>query len=243
MQQKIFEIKKNKEIAKNIYEMKLGGEYEENIRAGQFINIKIEGFFLRRPICVCDYDDKSISIVYKTVGAGTKKMSQLKTGDKLDLLIGLGNGYNLDKSKDTALVVGAGPGTASAYCAAKQLKKSGKKAIAVLGFNTKEDIFYKEKFEDVCDRVYIATLDGSEGTKGFVTDIIKDLNYTYAYVCGPEMMMRAVYDIINTSAEFSFEARMGCGFGACMGCSCKTKYKTKRICKDGPVLEKEEIIW
>lgn len=243
MEQKIFTIKANKKIAENTYQMIFEADYEEDIRAGQFVNIKIDGFFLRRPICVCDYDKNSITIVYKAVGAGTQKMSEMKKNEKLDVLIGLGNGYDLTKSGDCALLTGGGTGIASVYCAAKNLIKSGKKAIAVLGFNTADDVFYKEEFERLGVETYIATVDGSVGTKGFVTDVIKDICYTYAYVCGPEPMLKAVYDVINTSGEFSFEERMGCGFGACMGCMCKTKYKNKRICKDGPVLEKEEIIW
>lgn len=243
MEQKIFTIKENRKIAENTYQMIFEADYKEEIKAGQFVNIKIDGFFLRRPICVCDYSNKDITIVYKAVGAGTQKMADMKPGEKIDVLIGLGNGYNLDKSGRCALVTGGGTGIASVYCAAKQLVKSGKSVIAVLGFNTADDVFYKEEFARLGVTTYIATVDGSEGKKGFVTDIIKDIDYTYAYVCGPEAMLKAVYDTITTLGEFSFEERMGCGFGACMGCMCKTKYGNKRICKDGPVLEKEEIIW
>lgn len=239
-----YKIKSNKEIAKNVYEMILEGDTTYIIRPGQFINIELEGFYLRRPISVCDYDNKTITIIYKVVGRGTRKMCTLQEGHILDVLTGLGNGFNDKASGDRPLLIGGGVGTPPMYNLCKKLIEQGKKPVVVLGFGTTDEIFYENEFKKLGAEVYISTVDGSYGTKGFVTDIVKRLNnYTYYYACGPKSMLKAVYDIATGEGELSFEEKMGCGFGACMGCTCKTKNGDKRLCKQGPVLKKEEIIW
>ncbi len=243
LKQDIYTIEKNECIAKNTYKMKLIGDTKAFKKPGQFLNVKLDGFYLRRPISVCDYDDTSIVIIYKVVGAGTQKMSEMKKGDKLDILTGLGNGFDISKSGNEPVVIGGGAGVPPMFNLAKKLIAEGKKTTAILGFNSEEEVFYKDEFEKIGARVIVTTVDGSVGTKGFVTDALKDIDYTYFYTCGPEPMLKSVYNTSKTSGQLSFEERMGCGFGACMGCSCKTKYGNKRICKDGPVLVKEEIIW
>lgn len=239
----IFTIKSNENIAKDIYKMVLEGDTSAITRSGQFINIALEGFYLRRPISVCDYDENTVTIIYKTVGRGTRRMAELCGGAELDVLTGLGNGFDTEKSGKKPLLLGGGVGVPPMYRLAKELCGAGKSVGVVLGFNTSADVFYAEEFRKLGVEVHITTADGSTGTKGFVTDAMRGLDYTYTYACGPEPMLRAVYDCAVTSGQYSFEERMGCGFGACMGCSCKTKYGNKRICKDGPVLVKEEIIW
>ena len=239
-----YEVKSNKNIANLVYEMVLEGPTTDITAPGQFINIEIDGFYLRRPISICEYDENTIKIIYKVVGEGTEVLAKLESGTKLDVLTGLGNGFKTIKCGDKPLLIGGGVGTPPMYQLCKNLINEEKEVTVVLGFNSKEDVFYEEEFKKLGAKVYITTADGSHGTKGFVTDVIKDLNdYTYFYACGPEPMLKAVYDNTNTTGELSFEERMGCGFGACMGCSCKTKYGNKRICVDGPVLKKEEIIW
>ncbi len=241
MKQVIFEIKNNQNIAKNVYKMTLSGD-TSNVFCGQFINIKIEGLYLRRPISVCDVNEKELTIIYKVVGKGTKILSTLNGGN-LDILTGLGNGYNTALSGARPLLIGGGVGVPPLYLLAKELIKQGKTPTAILGFNTKNEVFLKDELESLGVKVYVTTADGSFGIKGFVTDALDGIDYTYFYTCGPEPMLKAVYKNTKTSGQFSFEERMGCGFGACMGCSCKTLYGNKRICKDGPVLVKEEIIW
>ena len=244
MKKSKFVIEENIKIAESVYKCVLSGDTSEITKPGQFINIELSGFYLRRPISVCDYDDKTVTIIYKAVGKGTEYMATLKKGDVLDVLTGLGNGFDTEKSGEKPLVIGGGVGVPPMYKLAKDLIKEGKKPVAVLGFNTESDMFYIDEFKKIGVEVYVSTADGSVGVKGFVTDSIKNLSdYTYYYACGPEPMLKAIYDTADTSGQLSFEERMGCGFGACMGCSCKTKYGNKRICKDGPVLEKEEIIW
>ena len=232
----------NIKIAKDVYEMKLSGDTSKITAPGQFINIKLDGFYLRRPISVCDYDGDTITVIYKVVGKGTEYMSDLQSGAELDVLSGLGNGFNTSKSGNKPLLIGGGAGVPPMFALAKKLLAEDKKPIAVLGFNTADDIFYENEFKALGIDVYISTADGSAHAKGFVTDIFPE-DYTYFYACGPLPMLKAVYDKTKTSGQLSFEERMGCGFGACMGCTCKTKYGDKRICRDGPVLVKEEIIW
>lgn len=242
MKQGIFEITENSALTENVLKMTLSGDVSEIKKSGQFINISIEGLFLRRPISVYDKTDKTVTVIYKVVGEGTERMSKMKPGDKLDVLTGLGNGFDTSLSGDKPVVIGGGVGVPPMYLLAKELKSEGKQVTAILGFNRESEIFAREEFEKICDKVIITTVDGSCGVKGFVTDAL-GFDYTYTYCCGPEAMLKAVYNKTVTSGQYSFEERMGCGFGACMGCSCKTKYGNKRICKDGPVLEKEEIIW
>lgn len=243
MKQSIFEIVTNKCIADNTYEMVLEGDCSDITNPGQFVNLKLDGFFLRRPISVCDRKDNLLTLIYKVVGQGTEKMAQMGFGEKLDILTGLGNGYTLSESGDKPLLIGGGAGVPPMYLLAKDLISQGKTPTVVLGFNKKSEVFYEEEFSSLGIKTIVATADGSYGVKGFVTDAMKDLDYTYFFTCGPEMMLKAVYDNTHTSGQLSFEARMGCGFGACMGCTCETLYGNKRICKDGPVLVKEEVKW
>ena len=239
-----YKILTNKKIANNVYEMVLEGETKYIVRSGQFINIELDGFYLRRPISVCDYNETTITIIYKVVGNGTEKMATLKEGETLDVLTGLGNGFNDKRSGEKPLLIGGGVGTPPMYNLCKKLVEQGKNPTVILGFGSIDDVFYEEKFKKLGATVYISTVDGSYGTKGFVTDVVKDLkDYTYYYACGPKNMLKAVYDTAIGNGELSFEEKMGCGFGACMGCTCKTTNGNKRICKEGPVLRKEEIIW
>ena len=243
MTESIFTIISNEKIAKNTYKMVLSGT-AEGCAPGKFVNIKIDGFFLRRPISVCNCEDGKLTLVYKAVGKGTAEMAKMEAGKELNVLAYLGNGYDLTKSGEAPMLIGGGVGVPPLYMCAKKLIAEGKKGTVILGFNTAEEVFYKDEFESLGARVLVATADGSIGVKGFVTDAMKEVeNYSYFYTCGPEPMLKAVYNATVTSGEFSFEERMGCGFGACVGCTCKTKYGNKRICKDGPVLVKEEIIW
>ena len=237
-----YKVEANEKLAKNVYKMVLSGDTSGIVRPGQFINIKVPDKYLRRPISVCDYDDDTVTVIYKVVGEGTKIMSEIKIGLSLDVLTGLGNGFDTKKSGKNPLLIGGGVGVPPLYNLAKKLKSEGKDVTVILGFNSSDEVFLKEEFEKTA-KVYLTTADGSAGQKGFVTDAMESLDYDYIYTCGPHAMLRAVYDKSKTGGQFSFEERMGCGFGACMGCSCKTKYGAKRICKDGPVLEKEEIIW
>lgn len=239
--QNIYEIVSNSALTENVFKMILKGDTKYITAPGQFINILLSGKFLRRPISVCDYDDKTITIIYKVVGEGTAQLSKMQSGEKLDCLTGLGNGYNISKSKKP-LVIGGGVGVPPMYNLAKSLIENNQIPTVILGFNTKSEIFYEQEFKALGCKVIVATADGSYGVKGFVTDAMPD-DYDYFYTCGPMPMFKAIESVAKTSGQYSFEERMGCGFGACMGCSCKTKYGNKRICKDGPVLEREEIIW
>ncbi len=243
MNQVMMKITDNKKIAEKTYFMSLEGDTSAITKPGQFINIKLDGFFLRRPISVCDCENGKLSIIYKVVGNGTKEMSELPVGAELDILSGLGNGYDTSKSGDCPVLIGGGVGVPPMYLLCKKLVSEGKKATVILGFNSDKEVFGVDEFKATGAEVYVTTADGSVGTKGFVTDVLKNLDYTYFYTCGPMPMFKAIESIAKTSGQYSFEERMGCGFGACMGCTCKTKYGNKRICKDGPVLEREEIVW
>ncbi|MBU5455209.1 dihydroorotate dehydrogenase electron transfer subunit [Caproiciproducens sp. MSJ-32] len=236
-----YKVIKNIELNDKVMEMTLLGE-TSGLKPGQFVNIQLEGLHLRRPISVCDIKGDKLIILYKVVGKGTEFMKNIQ-GGYLDILTELGNGYDLSKSGDKPLLIGGGIGIPPMYYLAKKLIEEGKKVKVILGFNTKDEIFYEEKFKNLGAQVFITTVDGSYGSKGFVTDKMKEVDYSYFYTCGPEPMLKAVHKISKTSGQFSFEERMGCGFGACMGCSCKTITGFKRICKEGPVLDKEEILW
>ncbi len=242
MQTILYKIKENRQIAKNTYLTRLEGDTKD-IRAGQFVNIKLDGFYLRRPISVCDCEGGVLTIIYKAVGKGTEKMAKAKIGESWNVLTGLGNGYDLSKSGEKPLLIGGGAGVPPMYLLAKELVRLGKSPSVILGFGSADEVFFEEEFKALGCDVYVTTADGSYGIKGFVTDALSDIDYTYFYTCGPEPMLKAVYARTEKPGEFSFEERMGCGFGACMGCTCKTKYANKRICRDGPVLSKEEIIW
>lgn len=243
MTQGIYKILSNVKIAKSVYKMVLEGDTSAITAPGQFVNIKLEGKFLRRPISICDWDKDTITLIYKVVGGGTEQLSVMSAGEELDLLVGLGNGYNTSKSDSKPLLIGGGVGVPPLFGLAKKLLAEGKDVSVVLGFNSADEVFLEQDFADLGAKVIVATADGSYGVKGFVTDAMSGVDYTYFFTCGPEPMFRAIEKIVTTSGQYSFEERMGCGFGACMGCSCKTKYGNKRICKDGPVLEREEIIW
>ena len=243
MKQSIFEIIENIPLTSSVFKMLLKGDTSDITASGQFVNIKLDGLYLRRPISVCDSENGILTLIYKVVGKGTEQMSRMDAGQKLDILTGLGNGYDLEKAGDAPLLLGGGVGVPPLYMLAKKLIGMGKKVSVILGFNTKEEIFCEEDFKALGADVYVTTVDGSYGIKGFVTDAMKNVDYSYFYTCGPEPMLKAIYKVSETSGQFSFEERMGCGFGACMGCSCHTVTGYKRICKDGPVLEKEEILW
>ena len=242
MKDSIFKITENEALNHNVYRMRLKGDTSEIKNAGQFVNIKIDGLYLRRPISVCDVDDDVLTIIYKVVGKGTKKLSKMQKGENLLILTGLGNGYDLSKSGENILLLGGGVGVPPLYLLAKRLLSQNKKVTVLLGFNTKDEVFYEFEFKNIGCEVIVTTVDGSYGKKGFATDHMPK-DYSYFYTCGPEPMLKSVYNRTKTSGQFSFEERMGCGFGACMGCSCKTITGFKRICKDGPVLLKEEILW
>ncbi len=242
MKQSYFDIVSNTALTDNVYKMVLRGDTSAITAPGQFVNIKLEGMFLRRPISVCDVAGDTLTIIYKVVGKGTEAMSRMTAG-KLDILTGLGNGYDLTVSGEKPVLLGGGVGVPPMYKLAKELIAQGKKVSVILGFNTKNEIFYEHEFKALGADVYVTTVDGSYGMKGFVTDALKNIDYTYFYTCGPEPMLKAVHRASATSGQMSFEERMGCGFGACMGCSCKTLTGYKRICKEGPVMRKEEILW
>lgn len=243
MKQSIFKITENTQLTATVFKMKLQGDVSDITSSGQFVNIKLDGLYLRRPISVCDSEDGVLTLIYKVVGRGTEQMSKMQAGEELDILTGLGNGYDTSLSGERPVLLGGGVGVPPLYMLCKKLIAEGKSVSVVLGFNTKDEIFCEEDFKALGATVYVATADGSYGIKGFVTDALKDIDYTYFYTCGPEPMLKALYKATTTSGQFSFEERMGCGFGACMGCSCKTVAGYKRICKDGPVLKKEEILW
>ncbi len=242
MKQVLLTVKENIPLTQNVYKMTLMGDCSEITSPGQFVNIKIDSFYLRRPISVCDCEGDTLTIIYKTVGKGTLAMSKMPVGTVLDVLTGLGNGYDLELCGENPLLIGGGVGVPPMYMLAKKLREQGKSVTVILGFNTKSEVFYENEFSALGCTVTVTTADGSCGTKGFVTDAVPKC-YSYFFCCGPEPMLKAVYKVSETSGQFSFEERMGCGFGACMGCSCKTITGYKRICKDGPVLKKEEILW
>jgi len=242
MKQGLFKIEENVNLTENVMKMRLSGDTSDITKPGQFINIQLDGLYLRRPISVCDCSEKEVTIIYKGVGKGTEQMQKMTEGT-LDVLTGLGNGYDTSLSGERPLLLGGGVGVPPLYMLAKELIAEGKKPVVVLGFNTKDEVFYENEFKALGAEVFVTTVDGSYGIKGFVTDAMKDIDYSYIFTCGPEPMLKAIYSASKTSGQFSFEERMGCGFGACMGCSCKTVTGYKRICKDGPVLTKEEILW
>ncbi|MBE6656112.1 MAG: dihydroorotate dehydrogenase electron transfer subunit [Ruminococcaceae bacterium] len=243
MKQSIFTIKENIALTDTVYKMVLTGDTSHITACGQFVNIKLEGLFLRRPISVCDCIEDTLTLIYKVVGKGTEQMSRMAAGETLDVLTGLGNGYDTSLAGDAPLLLGGGVGVPPMYMLCKKLIAEGKRVSVILGFNTKDEVFCENEFRALGANVTVTTVDGSYGTRGFVTDVMKEMGYSYFFTCGPEPMLKAVHKTAITSGQFSFEERMGCGFGACMGCSCKTITGYKRICKEGPVMKKEEILW
>ncbi len=242
MKQGFFEIIENTPLTETVYKMTLRGDTSAITAPGQFVNIKLEGLYLRRPISVCNVEGDVLTIIYKVVGRGTEQLAKMEKGS-LDLLTGLGNGYDLTVSGDRPVLLGGGVGVPPMYLLARRLIAEGRQVSVILGFNTRAEVFYEEEFKALGAAVTVTTVDGSYGIKGFVTDAMQQIPYTYFYTCGPEPMLKAVHKASATSGQMSFEKRMGCGFGACMGCSCKTITGYKRICKEGPVMRKEEILW
>ena len=243
MKQVIFEILSNEALTRDVYRMVLSGDTSAITAPGQFVEIALPGKFLRRPISVCDWAENSLTLIYKVVGHGTEQMAALPAGTRLDVLTGLGNGYNTALSGENPVLVGGGVGVPPLYALCKKLIAEGKNPRVILGFNKESEIFLKQEFEALGIPTHIATADGSRGTKGFVTDVLKNLHYSYFYSCGPMPMFRAMEAVVTTSGQYSFEERMGCGFGACMGCSIQTKSGAKRVCKDGPVFLREEVFF
>lgn len=242
MQKQFMTIKEVRKLQKDIFLMVLSGDCKDIDRPGRFVNIKIEGLYLRRPISICDFNNDEITIIFKTVGEGTKQLSEMKPGEVLDVLIPLGNGFDISADCKNPVVIGGGIGVPPLLNLCKQLLAAGKKPAVILGFNTSEDAVLIDEFKALGVEPVITTADGSMGTKGFVTGPLADMDFDYVFTCGPEPMLKAIWDMAE-DGQFSFEARMACGFGACMGCTCETKYGYKRICKDGPIMYKEEIIW
>ena len=243
MKQSIFEIRSNVALTDTAYKMVLAGDTSAITASGQFVNIQLDGLFLRRPISICDYDDETFTIIYKVVGKGTEAMAAMAPGTKLDILTGLGNGYDISLVGEKPVLMGGGIGVPPMYNLAKKLLAAGKEIQVILGFNTASEVFYEEEFKALGCSVTVTTVDGSYGVKGFITTPLENMDYDYFCTCGPEPMLKAVYKATKTPGQMSFEERMGCGFGACMGCSCKTLTGYKRICKEGPVMKKEEILW
>ncbi len=243
MKQGIYTIIEHTPLAKDVYRMVLSGDTSAMTMPGQFVEISLPGCFLRRPISVCDYDEKTITLIYKVVGQGTDAMAQMKEGDALDVLTGLGHGFDVEKSGESPLLVGGGVGVPPLFNLARKLVAAGRSVTVILGFNRAEEIFYAREFEKIGARVIVTTVDGSVGVKGFVTDALPE-DFSYVYSCGPMPMLRALYRAAQgKGGEFSLEERMGCGFGACMGCSIMTKEGSRRVCKDGPVFDKEVLEW
>ena len=245
--QSLFSIKETRRLTDSVFLSVLSGNTSSITSPGQFINIRIPGLFLRRPISICDCDHSHglVTIVYKCVGRGTELLSTLPAGTNLDILTGLGNGYDLSRSGPSPVLIGGGVGIPPLYWLCKKLMCRGIRPHIVLGFNTANESFLINEFRTLGpSSLSLASADGTlEGSvKGFVTDALPDV-YSYFYACGPLPMLRAVCQASPVPGELSFEERMGCGFGACMGCSILTSSGSKRICKDGPVLRKEEIIW
>ncbi len=243
VKQALLEIIENVKIARDVYKMILRGDISAITTPGQFVNLKLDGFYLRRPISVCDAEGDKVTLIYKTVGGGTEKMSGMKPGEVIDALIGLGNGYDTAPSGDQPLLIGGGVGVPPLYLLAKRLLAEGKKPAAILGFGCADEAFLDKEISALGVTTTVTTVDGSRGVKGFVTDAMDGADYTYFYACGPEPMFRAIDKAATSGGQYSFEERMGCGFGACMGCSCKTIAGNKRICREGPVMKREEIIW
>ena len=243
MVQTILTVEKNEKIAKDVFEMALSGDASTAAAPGQFLNFKIDGFFLRRPISVCDRTDRGVTVIYKTVGDGTRALASLAPGAKIDTLCGLGNGFSTDRSGASPLLVGGGVGTPPLFFLCRELLAQGKKPAVIIGFNSSCEIILEDRFKSLGVPVTVTTADGSRGVRGFVTDALGGADYTYVYACGPIPMLRALDGAIATGGEFSFEERMGCGFGACMGCSVMTRSGPVRVCRDGPVIKREDVIW
>lgn len=237
--QSIFEVTKNHCIAKDVWEATLVGDTSSIKHPGQFVDVHFDGLFLRRPISICTWDKTSMRLIYKVMGKGTAYLSHLHEGDKLDILAGLGNGFSVAPARGKRIaIIGGGVGVPPLYGLMERLQ--GEDVTCVLGFNTSSDAFYQKEFEDLGAKVTVTTVDGSLGMKGFVTDALKQMAYDYYFACGPMPMLKAVHGL-NKQGQLSLEARMGCGFGVCMSCSCQMMTGMKRICLEGPVFLSEEV--
>lgn len=243
MKQVIFKIESNYSLTKDVFRCVLTGDTSCITAAGQFVEIALPGKFLRRPISVSDWGPDSLTLIYKVVGHGTEQMSTLPAGATLDVLTGLGNGYNTSVCRDKPVLVGGGVGVPPLYGLCKALLQQGREPQVVLGFNRESEIFLADEFRALGVQTHLATADGSVGTCGFVTDVLKQLDYSYFYACGPLPMFHAMEQMVTADGQYSMEARMGCGFGACMGCTIQTKSGAKRVCKDGPVFPREEVFY
>lgn len=241
MQQEQFTILENQPLTASVFRMVLAGNAGEIRKPGQFVEVRLPGFFLRRPISVCDWQDNRLTLIYKVAGQGTQAMTAMAPGTPLDVLTGLGNGYDLSPAGQNPVLVGGGVGVPPLYALCKALLAEGKSPAVVLGFNTKDEVFYQREFQALGVPATVTTVDGSQGIPGFVTAGLPQ-DYTYVYACGPLPMLRAVNAEAKTPGQFSMEERMGCGFGACMGCTIQTKHGPKRVCKDGPVFLREEVM-
>ena len=245
MQKRIFKIESNDPVARDTFRMVLRTDGPVAIRSGQFVDIAIPGFYLRRPISVSDTLPDGVVLFYKVVGEGTAVMAGMVPGDTLELLLPLGSGFHPEKCAEAALLIGGGLGAAPLYLLARELLAAGRKVTAVLGFNRADEICLADAYRALGVPVHIATLDGSAGVKGFVTDAIAAARPAFDrfYTCGPLLMMKAVCTTLDTPGEASMEERMGCGAGFCYGCTLQTQSGPRRVCADGPVFDKEEILW
>jgi len=238
-----YKIINHTQLTENVFKLIIEGNTSTVKRAGQFVNIQIDNFYLRRPISVCDYDDNTITLIYKILGEGTEALSKYRVGDYLDLLVGLGNGFNVDAECQKPLVIGGGVGVPPLYNLTKKLLEKGKNPTLVICFNTEKEIFLYNEFKNLGLNVFVATLDGSFGTKGYFSNVIKEncLNYDYYYACGNLPMIKNIHSFMQVEGQISFEERMGCGFGGCMGCSIKTRNGYKKVCTDTVLLSNEVI--
>lgn len=241
MQSEVGLIVSNVNVAKDTYRMLIEAKMASEMKAGQFVNVKCDGFLLKRPISISSIEDGKFAIVYKVVGNGTKELATKKRGDEVEFFGPLGSFYPIHEELDEVLLIGGGVGVPPLFELAKQYRNLNKKVYVVLGFNDRESKFYEASFLALGCEVYVATMDGSYGTKGTVIDAINENNITcdFTYSCGPVPMLRAV-EAKYSKGYMSFESRMACGIGACMACVAKDKKEENmyhRICKEGPVFE------
>ena len=239
----IYTLRSNERLTPAVWRMTLEGDTQWITAPGQFVNVELDGCYLRRPISVCDWDERTITLIYKVVGEGTALMAGLRPGARLDLLTGLGNGFDITRCGERPLLIGGGVGLPPMVGLCRCLMQAGKHPTVLAGFNTADEVFLREDVEKLGAPFVLATMDGSAGIKGLVTDALPEIDFTDICACGPLPMLKAIMNADGHPAQLSFEERMGCGFGACMGCTVKVKGGYKRICKDGPVLVREEVIW
>ncbi len=240
----LYTIEENTLIARNTRRMRLTGDTGTLVRPGQFVQFRVPEFFLRRPLSVCDWDEQSLTLIYKVVGRGTEAMARMLPGVTADLLTGLGNGF--DVKACAPLLIGGGCGAPPLYRLCRDLIRAGCRPTVLLGFNSKDEVFLEHEFQSLGADVTVSTADGTYGREGFVTEALPPGFFDTVYTCGPEPMLKAVFRLCaerGVSGQFSLEERMACGFGACMGCSIQTRSGARRVCLDGPVFSKEELLW